>query len=199
MKKWENFSKEELEQFVKDSSSYAQVCEKIGYKGGSGTKLVKEMIEFYQFDISHFKGQGWNKNNFDYDRFRYGNNIKAAAAIDAIVYLRGHRCERCQLEQWLNNPIPLEVHHKDGDRLNNGLDNLELLCPNCHALTDNWRGRNISTGKEKVSEEQYVQALNESPNIRQALLKLGLTAKGENYKRARELINKYNITHLLEP
>ena len=199
MKRWEKFSKEELEQFVKESYSYAQVCEKVGYVGGSGTKLVKEMIEFYQFDISHFKGQGWNKNNFDYDRFRYGNNIKAAAAIDAIVYLRGHRCEQCQLEVWLDNPIPLEVHHKDGDKLNNELDNLQLLCPNCHALTSNWRGHNISTGKEKVSEEEYVQALKESPNIRQALLKLGLTAKGQNYVRARELIHKYNITHLLEP
>lgn len=47
MKKWENFSKEELEQFVKDSTSYAQVCEKIGYKGGSGQKAVKDMIELY--------------------------------------------------------------------------------------------------------------------------------------------------------
>ena len=65
MKKWENFSKEELEQFVKDSTSYAQVCKKIGYKGGSGQKAVKDMIELYQFDISHFKGQGWNKNNFN--------------------------------------------------------------------------------------------------------------------------------------
>lgn len=199
MKRWEKFSKEELEQFVKDSYSYAQVCEKVGYVGGSGTKLIKEMIDFYQFDTSHFKGQGWNKNNFDYDRFRYGNNIKAAAAIDAIVYLRGHRCEQCQLEMWLDNPIPLEVHHKDGDKLNNELDNLQLLCPNCHALTSNWRGHNINAGKEKVSEEDYVQALRESPNIRQALLKLGLTAKGQNYVRARELIHKYNITHLLEP
>ena len=199
MKKWENFSKEELEQFVKDSTSYAQVCEKIGYKGGSGPKAVKDMIELYQFDISHFKGMGWNKNNFNYERFCYGNNIKPADAIDAIVYLRGHHCERCGLEQWFDEPIPLEVHHKDGDRLNNELDNLQLLCPNCHSLTDNWRGRNISTGKEKIPEEQYVQALRDSPNIRQALLKLGLTAKGQNYVRARELIIKYNITHLLEP
>ncbi len=199
MKKWENFSKEELEQFVKDSTSYAQVCEKIGYKGGSGQKAVKDMIELYQFNISHFKGQGWNKDNFNYERFRYGNNIKSASIIDAIVYLRGRHCEKCGLELWLNEPIPLEVHHKDGDKLNNELDNLQLLCPNCHSLTDNWKGRNINTGKEKIPEEQYVQALYESPNIRQALLKLGLTAKGQNYIRARELIIKYNITHLLEP
>ena len=56
MKKWENFSKEELEQFVKDSTSYAQVCEKIGYKGGSGQKAVKDMIELYQFNISQDLG-----------------------------------------------------------------------------------------------------------------------------------------------
>ena len=199
MKKWEKFSKEELEQFVKDSTSYAQVSAKVGYKGGSGTQIVKDMIALYQFDTSHFKGAGWNKDNFNYERFRYGNNIKTAAAIDAIVYLRGHRCEQCQLEQWFDNPIPLEIHHKDGDKLNNELDNLQLLCPNCHALTANWRGRNVSTGKEKVTEEEYVQALRESPNIRQALLKLGLTPKGQNYVRARELIYKYNITHLLEP
>jgi hypothetical protein len=34
----------------------------------------------------------------------------------------------------------LELHHKDGDRTNNILSNIELLCPNCHALTDNYRG-----------------------------------------------------------
>lgn len=199
MKKWEQFSKEELEQFVKNSYSYAQVCEKVGYVGGSGTRLIKEMIEYYHFDISHFKGQGWNKDNFNYERFRYGNNIKSAEAIDAIIALRGHQCESCKLTEWLNEPITLELHHKDGDKLNNELDNLQLLCPNCHSLTNNWRGRNNGNGKAKVTDEEFVQALNDSPNIRQALLKLGLTAKGGNYTRARELIIKYNITHLLEP
>ena len=40
-------------------------------------------------------------------------------------------------------PIPLELHHKDGNRYNNQLDNLMLLCPNCHALTENYRAKNI--------------------------------------------------------
>lgn len=52
------------------------------------------------------------------------------------------RCENCQLSSWQNHTIPLELHHKDGNRYNNTLANLALLCPNCHALTDNFRARN---------------------------------------------------------
>ena len=55
-----------------------------------------------------------------------------------------HRCECCGLTEWLNEPIPLELHHKDGDRNNNTLENFELLCPNCHAKTDSYRGKNCS-------------------------------------------------------
>lgn len=53
------------------------------------------------------------------------------------------RCEKCGITEWLENPIPLELHHKDGDKNNNNLDNIEILCPNCHAFTDNyrWKGR----------------------------------------------------------
>lgn len=199
MKKWEKFSKEELEQFIKESYSYAQVCEKVGYSGGSGPKAIKEMIEHYNFDVSHFKGQAWNKDGFNYERFTSGKVIKSANAIDALVALRGRKCEKCQNEKWFDQPITLELHHLDGDKLNNEMDNLVLLCPNCHSYTDNWRGKNINLGKEKIQEQDYVEALKSSPNIRQALLKLGLTAKGANYTRARELIIKYNITHLLEP
>ena len=51
-------------------------------------------------------------------------------------------CENCGNSYWLGHPIPLELHHKDGDRFNNELSNLSLLCPNCHAFTDNYRSKN---------------------------------------------------------
>ena len=57
---------------------------------------------------------------------------------------KDHRCECCGLEKWMDKPIPLELHHKDGDRHNNTIENYELLCPNCHAFTDSYRGKNVS-------------------------------------------------------
>ena len=75
---------------------------------------------------------------------------------------------------------------------------MQLLCPNCHALTDNYCGKNINKGIQKISDKDFVEALKDSPNIRQALRKLGLSAKGGNYQRAREIIFKYNITHLMQ-
>lgn len=53
-------------------------------------------------------------------------------------------CECCKLSHWLHVPIPLELHHVDGNRYNNALSNIQLLCPNCHALTSNYRAKNIS-------------------------------------------------------
>jgi hypothetical protein len=55
-----------------------------------------------------------------------------------------HRCECCGLSTWLDKPIALELHHKDGDRHNNTIENYELLCPNCHAFTDSYRGKNAT-------------------------------------------------------
>lgn len=105
------------------------------------------------------------------------------------------KCECCLNTMWNEMPIVLEVHHKDGNRKHNELDNLQLLCPNCHAMTDNWRGRGKKLVKDPVivSDEDLIDALQESKNIRQALLSVGLSAKGRNYDRARELCEKYNI------
>ena len=198
--KWRKFTRQEIEKFVQDSDGFASLADKLGYSTTSGSYLatLKSMTEELDLDTSHFQGQAWNKNNFDYTRFRQGIVIKTSQAVPALSYVRGHCCERCNKEEWLGQPIPLEVHHEDGDPLNNEMDNLKLLCPNCHALTENYRGKNINNGVAKVSDDDFAEALMNSLNIRQALRKLGLTPKGDNYRRAREIIFKYNILNLMQ-
>lgn len=56
--------------------------------------------------------------------------------------IKEYKCECCGRRTWLGNPIPLELHHKDGNHNNNTISNYQLLCPNCHAFTDSYRGRN---------------------------------------------------------
>ena len=197
--KWRSFSKEEISEIVQTSYSNREVARKLGYavdSGGTMASLKKMYLEL-ELDTSHFKGQGWNKENFDYSRFRYGNNIRTANALNALIALRGHRCECCGLTEWLDNPISLEVHHEDGDSLNNTLENLKLLCPNCHSLTNNYKGKNINKGIMTVTDDELANALKNSKNIRQALISLGLTAKGGNYTRANEIIQKYQIKKFL--
>lgn len=58
--------------------------------------------------------------------------------------LKENRCERCGLDEWLGEPIPLELHHLNGVRDDNRLENLQVLCPTCHALTDTYAGRRLA-------------------------------------------------------
>lgn len=56
--------------------------------------------------------------------------------------VKEHRCEVCGLSEWLGSPIPLELDHINGINNDHRLHNLRLICPNCHAQTDNYRGKN---------------------------------------------------------
>lgn len=50
-----------------------------------------------------------------------------------------YKCEKCDISSWLGGDLVLELHHINGNRKDNRLENLTLLCPNCHSQTDNWR------------------------------------------------------------
>ncbi len=64
-----------------------------------------------------------------------------------LLRQRGHQCEVCKLTEWLDQPIPLEMHHIDGDAKNNTFANLQLICPNCHALTETYKAKNTGNGR----------------------------------------------------
>ena len=92
---WRTYSEEEFAKIVNKSTSFQDLAVKLGYvrTGGGTAETLKNAIKERNLDISHFTGQAWNKDNFDYSRFKYGNAIKSANALAAIVALRGHQCE----------------------------------------------------------------------------------------------------------
>ena len=111
-------------------------------------------------------------------------------ALKKILFTAGreYKCEECGIEEWNGSKLSLDLDHIDGDSFNNDLSNLRFLCPNCHIITPTYRGKNKNTGKVKVSDSELVEALKQSPNIRQALIKVGLSPRGGNYIRASKLL-----------
>lgn len=99
-----------------------------------------------------------------------------------------YECEECNLSEWRDNVLSLELDHIDGNSFNNDLNNLRFLCPNCHSITENFRGKNKNSGRKKVSDDNLLQALKETNNIRQALIQVGLSPRGGNYTRASKLL-----------
>ena len=103
-----------------------------------------------------------------------------------------YKCEVCGCDgHWQNGIISLELDHIDGDNTNNEISNLHYLCPNYHALTKTYRGKNKNIqSKVTVTDTQLLLALKSSPNIRQALIKVGLAPMGANYSRAKKILEE---------
>jgi DNA-binding CsgD family transcriptional regulator len=68
-------------------------------------------------------------------------------------------CAQCRLEDWRGRPLTLAIHHINGDRMDNRVENLELLCPNCHSQTENFAGRNGHRRRALKRAEQVRRAL----------------------------------------
>ena len=146
-------TKEEFEEAAKQSHSIAEMCRTLGLKPcGGNYRLMHNAIEKFALDTSHFTGQGWNTGL----KFRpFEEKPISEILVKGSTYqsfklkrrllkegLKQHICECCRLSEWQPSPIPLELHHLNGDNRDNRLENLQFLCPNCHALTESYRGRN---------------------------------------------------------
>jgi len=108
-----------------------------------------------------------------------------------------YRCEECGLTDWRGHSISLDLHHKNGDSKDHRRDNLQFLCPNCHAITKTYKSKNRNmTGTIKVSDDTLIDAIKRNKNMRSVLIDVGLAPKGGNYTRVKELIVKHKLSFL---
>lgn len=146
--------KEKLEEAVKNSFSFAQVLKKIGLapKGGN-YRILQRKIKEFGLDISHFTGKAhlkgkthnWSKQfplenilveNSNYQSYKLKNRL---IKQDLIV----NKCSECGLQDtWNGKKINLHLDHINGNNTDNRLENLRMLCPNCHSQTDTYTGKN---------------------------------------------------------
>lgn len=155
------YTKEWLEELCKDSYSIAEVLRKANRKiTGGNREMVMNKIKQYQIDISHFKGAGWSKNLTketdsrikSREKYQLSDVFCENSPVTQKV-LRGYvehhkvieyKCQLCGCAgEWLNTTIALELDHINGINTDNRIENLRYLCPNCHATTETYRGKNI--------------------------------------------------------
>lgn len=154
------YDKQWLTELCADSYSYSEVIRKAGRKPGGGTnETLKKKILEYNIDISHFSGQKWrgtprytpqpgSREKYKIEDIFTKNSIVRQKTIREYVErhnLIPYICANCGCNgQWQQGTITLDLDHIDGDTTNNTLSNLRYLCPNCHALTPTYRGKNKS-------------------------------------------------------
>lgn len=143
---------EQLYEACQMSTSIRQVLSCLGLKeaGGNYTHITASIKEL-DIDISHFTGKGWNAGKtFGPKREIAYYLVEGSTILSHTLKLRLFKegikeriCESCKLTEWLGKPMPLELNHLNGKHKDNRLENLQILCPNCHAQTSNYRGKNI--------------------------------------------------------
>ena len=136
--------KEEILQWISENKSKAWMAKELNCNPKTiASKLIEWGID-YKGNPSH-KGEHIEKRYVSAEEY-FGTDKPITSYKLKIKILREGikecKCEKCGNSLWLNEPIPLELHHKNGKTFDNNLENLELLCPNCHAFTENYRAKN---------------------------------------------------------
>lgn len=141
--------KEDILKWIEEKQSKAYMCKQLNCKPETLNSYLEKM------GISYKGRQGLKENpNHNYktaeeyvkNAYVSSHKLKEKLIRDGI---KKHQCELCLLEEWQGEKIPLELHHKDGNHYNNDFENLQILCPNCHALQENNSGAALKKDYEK--------------------------------------------------
>lgn len=153
-----------LEQVVRAADSYADVARQLRLGASSSAqRTAKRLVHGAGLDTSHFLGHAANRGarqgGREPERWETllvaGRRVATSGLRKRLIAegLLPPECAVCALEEWQGRPVPLELDHISGDRTDNRLENLRLLCPNCHAQTATYRGRNIGLQEGTPAEQ----------------------------------------------
>jgi HNH endonuclease len=110
-----------------------------------------------------------------------------------LLHERGHICEQCGVgNSWQGKPLMVEMDHINGNNKDNHVENLRLLCPNCHSQTPTFRARNIKTNK-KVDVILLTEELKKHKFAKPALKALGFNDTPYNVQLANGILKEISL------
>jgi len=149
----DTFSKDALEEIIKNSNSYAEVVNKIGYSAKTGDvyTLIKNKIIEYGISINHFQNTPRIKRT---PENIFILNSTADQSTLRKWYLKGgyseYKCSICGQEPfWNGKELSLTLDHINGDNHDDRLENLRWICPNCDRQLDTFGGKNRPIHEQK--------------------------------------------------
>jgi hypothetical protein len=198
------FTDEQFIEAVKSSISVRQTLQKLGLIGAGGNyRMFKILTKQLNIDYSHFTGQAhlkgkkhsWSKKipldqilieNSEYD----GGTMKIKERLIKENIIE-NKCSVCGILECNGQKLSLCLHHINGNNTDNRLENLQLLCPNCHSLTDNFCGKGIK--HKKKPKKIYLIEHNKCIDCGKEILKHSIRCKNCGYKQ------RSNNTKILWP
>ena len=129
---------QEIKEWINENLPNTEIARRLNCKVNTLKNYYKLMNIEYSGNSSRkgMKHYEQRKPIEDYLNGNISNSLKRKRLIEEG--LKEEKCECCGLSEWMNKPIPLELHHKDFNYYNNNLDNLQILCSNCHMQAHNY-------------------------------------------------------------
>lgn len=182
-----SYTPNQLQELLDNSESYADVIKKVGLiPMGRNYDTLKQLIKEYNLSTEKLnenrkqlfsrlakipKSKVTTESILNGEHPNYGSSQLLKRLVKEKY--KEYKCEKCGISEWLGKRLSLQLHHKDGVHSNNHLDNLEILCPNCHSQTDNYCGRNLEKKREnKTNNSNKIKPRKKLPVNRQELKNL---------------------------